>query len=36
VPLERDLTVAYPQRTYLLADGRVCRPDSAGQSADAR
>jgi hypothetical protein len=36
VPLERDLTVAYPQRTDLLADGRVCRPDSAGQSADAR
>jgi hypothetical protein len=36
VPLERDLTVAYPQRTYLLADGRVCRPDPAGRSADAR
>jgi hypothetical protein len=35
VPLERDLTVAYPQRTYLLADGRVCRPDAAGRSADA-
>jgi hypothetical protein len=36
VPLERDLTVAYPKRTYLLADGRVCRPDAAGRSTDAR
>jgi hypothetical protein len=36
VPLERDLTVAYPERTYLLADGRVCRPDVAGRSTDAR
>jgi hypothetical protein len=36
VPLERDLTVAYPQRTYLLADGRVCRPDPEAGSADAR
>ena len=26
MPLERDLTVAYRQRTYLLPSGRVCRP----------
>lgn len=25
-PLERDLTVAYRQRTYLLPSGGVCRP----------
>jgi len=26
MPLERDLTVAYRQRTYLLPSGGVCRP----------
>ena len=27
-PLERDLTVPWASRTYLLEDGSLCRPDA--------
>ena len=33
---ERDLTVPYSERWYLLADGTVCRPDVAIRGMDAR
>jgi len=35
-PRERDLTVPYSERWYLLADGSVCRPDVAIRGMDAR
>ena len=33
---ERDLTVPYPERLYLLADGSLCRPNVAMRGVDAR
>ena len=35
-PRERDLTVPYSERWYLLADGSLCRPDEGMRGVDAR